>query len=99
MEPVGLGRLGLAVVASDKGGQGGAGPATRRKICKALPSFFTSLNHLYINLHCVDLIPFIKGKPIFFLKKSFTKKDKLVRFCQNCEIPSVFRGLVSSGRH
>ena len=60
MEPVGLGRLGLAVVASDKGGQGGAGPATRRKICKALPSFFTSLNHLYINLHCVDLIPSIK---------------------------------------
>ena len=60
MEPVGLGRLGLAVVASDKGGQGAAGPATRRKICKALPSFFTSLNHLYINLHCVGLIPSIK---------------------------------------
>ena len=69
MEPVGLGRLGLAVVASDKGGQGGAGPATRRKICKALPS----LNHLYINLHCVDLIPSIKESLLF-------QKGNSVRF-------------------
>ena len=74
MEPVGLGRLGLAVVASDKGGQGAAGPATRRKICKALPSFFHLLKS---PLHKPALrwpYSINQGKP-------FVTKGKLRPFC------------------
>ena len=45
----GLGLFRLAVVvASDKGGQGGERPATRHKICNALPCppFYYNVNHL-----------------------------------------------------